>query len=101
MPDRPLKIKAPWNKAKPSGIRERQRDGFYHKNAWTVASRIFREENPLCVECRKVGRLVAATVTDHIIPKDICQDPWDQSNWQPLCKTCHAVKSAKDKQHFK
>jgi len=40
-------------------------------------------------------------VVDHIIPKDICQDPWDHSNWQGLCRKCHAIKSAIDKKYFK
>ena len=40
-------------------------------------------------------------ITDHVIPKDVCQDPWDQKNWQDLCKKDHAIKSARDKKHFK
>ena len=39
----------------------------------------------------------ASEVTDHIIPKEICGDPWDQANWQPLCKKCHQDKAPKDK----
>lgn len=101
MPVRPAKTKIPWMKDRPSGIRARSRDDFYHTNVWKTSSRIFREDNPLCIECRKTGRLVPATVTDHIIPKDICKDPWDQDNWQPLCKEHHAKKSATDKKYFK
>jgi 5-methylcytosine-specific restriction endonuclease McrA len=44
-----------------------------------------------------MGLVVASEVTDHIIPKDACEDPWDQSNWQPLCKKHNMLKGAQDK----
>jgi 5-methylcytosine-specific restriction endonuclease McrA len=36
-----------------------------------------------------------------MIPKDICEDPWDRSNWQALCNKCHNRKAAKDKKLIK
>lgn len=102
MPSKPVKIKRRWvPNSLPTGIANRQRDPFYHTNRWRVESKQFLEENPLCAECKKTGMLTEAKITDHIIPKDICPDPWDRTNWRPLCKKCHSVKSAKDKQHFK
>jgi 5-methylcytosine-specific restriction protein A len=83
-----------------SGIVNRVRDPFYHTNAWRKASERFLSDNPLCVECKKIDLLVQAKVTDHIIPKDLCKNPMDESNWQPLCRECHSKKSAKDKSHF-
>ncbi len=102
MPVRPLKIRRPWViQSAPTGIANRVRDPFYHTNAWKVASKQFLEDNPLCVECKKVGMLTPAKITDHIVPKNVCKDPWDRDNWRALCNKCHAVKSAKDKEHFK
>lgn len=48
---------------------------------------------PLCRECAKHGRVTAATIADHIIPK------WkggtdDDDNYQPLCKDCSDAKTA-------
>jgi len=51
--------------------------------------------------CEARGKIEAAHVVDHIIPKDICPDPWDRKNWQGLCRRDHAIKSARDKKHFK
>jgi 5-methylcytosine-specific restriction protein A len=51
--------------------------------------------HPLCVECERVGKLIAATIVDHIISHK--GDPilfWDESNWQALCRQCHNRKTA-------
>lgn len=101
MPLRPHRLARPWVPVVKTGIVNRSRDSFYHTWAWRKASERFLTENPLCRECQKAGRLTPAKVTDHIIPKDVCEDPWDSTNWQPACYKCHSIKSAKDKKHFK
>jgi len=101
MPLRPQRLNRPWIPMTKHGIANRVRDNFYHTNAWKLASKRFLEDNPLCIECQKSGRLKPSIITDHIIPKDICSDPWDSDNFQPLCKNCHSIKSAKDKTSFK
>jgi 5-methylcytosine-specific restriction enzyme A len=82
-------------------IASRARDSFYHSSRWTRASRAFRQQNPLCAECNRNGLIVPAEVTDHIIPKNACPDPWDRNNWEGLCKKCHAKKGSQDKKYFK
>ena len=100
--NRPKRIPCPWiPKKQNTGIINRQRDPVYHTNRWKKESRQFLDENPLCIECQKKGLLVPAKVTDHIIPKNKCSDIWDQSNWRPLCFTCHMKKSATDRNYFK
>jgi 5-methylcytosine-specific restriction protein A len=50
--------------------------------------------DPLCVECRKAGRVEAATQVDHVIPPR--GDPglfWDPDNVQGLCEKHHGEKS--------
>lgn len=38
----------------------------------------------------KLGRYVAATVVDHIVPhRGDMKLFWDRDNWQALCKACH------------
>ena len=57
---------------------------------WEKASRIYLNHNVLCVMCRANGRVVAATLVDHIIPhKGDMAVFWDVNNWQALCKNCH------------
>ena len=71
---------------------------------WQKARADHLRHFPLCVFCRQAGRLVAASIVDHIkAPRlgdaKLSGDPariadawrlfWDRSNWQSLCKRCH------------
>jgi 5-methylcytosine-specific restriction protein A len=64
---------------------------------WQMASRAYLHAHPLCEECKRHGRLTAATVVDHITPhrgdKTLF---WDESNWQALCKSCHDEKTGRE-----
>lgn len=71
-------------------------DKLYKSREWTQASREYRRDNPICVECRSEGRIVAAHCVDHINPVAEGGSFWDKSNWQSLCKTHHHRKSAKE-----
>ena len=43
------------------------------------------------------GRLVPATVVDHVVPHRGDQRLfWDESNWAPACKPCHDAKTARE-----
>jgi len=91
---------------KPKTARERRAEydsGREHSAArgygrrWKRARESFLNQYPLCVRCHNAGVLVAATEVDHITPH--CGDMdlfWDVSNWQPLCKHCHSVKTAEE-----
>lgn len=61
---------------------------------WQKARGAFLKTHPLCVKCQSEGKLVPATVVDHIVPHR--GDPhlfWDEGNWQSLCKSCHDTKT--------
>lgn len=61
---------------------------------WQKARKFFLKRHPWCIRCKEKGRLVPATVVDHIKPHR--GDPdlfWDEKNWQPLCKSCHDHKT--------
>jgi len=67
--------------------------GYGYK--WRIASKAFLAQNPLCRECLKKGRLVAATEVDHVIPhKGDLALFWNRDNWQSLCRRCHSRKTA-------
>ena len=63
-------------------------------NRWQRARKRFLASHPLCAQCEQAGRLVQATVADHIRPhrgdKVLF---WYEKNWQPLCKKCHDRKT--------
>lgn len=82
-------------KMHPEEVRSADRRGY--NAAWRKASKQFLAAHPLCGECRLNGRLVKATVVDHVIPhrgdKELF---WDRSNWRALCKRCHDRKTRRE-----
>lgn len=65
-----------------------------YNRAWQKASKSFLASHPFCVRCLKYGIYEKATVVDHIKPhKGDGKLFWDKTNWQPLCKRCHDIKT--------
>ena len=61
---------------------------------WQKARKFFLKRHPWCIRCKAKGRLVPATVVDHIKPhRGDAKLFWDETNWQPLCKSCHDHKT--------
>ena len=51
--------------------------------------------HPLCVHCKRQGRITAAREVDHVIA--LCNGgPDDETNLQSLCIACHKVKTLQD-----
>lgn len=64
---------------------------------WRKARAAYLRQHPLCVQCEKQGRMVQATVVDHVIPhKKDWSLFWDSDNWQALCARCHDSKTARE-----
>lgn len=65
-----------------------------YDSKWRDARSRFLRKHPLCAGCMKAGKLMPATVVDHIIPHRGDQVLfWNKENWQPLCKDCHDRKT--------
>ena len=61
---------------------------------WQKAREAYLGRHPLCAQCRALGRIVPATVVDHIVPhKGDDRLFWDSGNWESLCKRCHDRKT--------
>lgn len=69
----------------------------YHTARWTRESAAFRKDHPVCEECLRHGVIRRSEVVDHIVPAPVCEDFWDQSNWQALCRKCNIAKGNRDK----
>jgi 5-methylcytosine-specific restriction enzyme A len=97
--DKPKAKNRPWNirAAQPAPMAQRVRIDFYHTSRWKKESRLFRSEHPLCRKCEEEGIVYPSEVTDHIVPLEICEDPWDWKNWDGLCKRHNNIKAAADK----
>lgn len=77
-------------------VRE-ESDSRYHSARWARLSRAWRAAHPLCEECKRNGILTAGEVVDHITPVPVCQDFFDESNLQTLCRQCNHLKGQRDK----
>lgn len=73
--------------------KSRQERGYGAEHDRMRAALLRRE--PLCRECKKHGRIRAATIADHIIPKAQGGTD-DEDNYQPLCKLCSDAKTARE-----
>ena len=72
--------------------RSSTRDGYTYR--WQQASKRFLQKNPLCAHHLQRGEIVAAQCVDHIEPHRMNQVLfWNESNWQPLCASCHSIKT--------
>ncbi len=70
--------------------------GLYASRRWRTARSLYLSKHPLCVMCRQAGRIMEATVVDHI--RDHKGDVdlfWTESNWQSLCATHHSSSKAR------
>jgi len=77
--------------------RKRPPEQRVYGSKWRQAARMFLSRHPLCAMCEAQGRIVAAECVDHIIPhKGDMVLFWDVCNWQPLCSSCHSVKTWKE-----
>lgn len=87
-------------KAMADKIADRKREtstqrGYGYK--WQKASKGFLTAHPLCAEHDRLGQVVAATEVDHIVPhKGDMALFWERANWQPLCRSCHSAKTARE-----
>lgn len=62
---------------------------------WRAYALAYLRAHPLCALHYLAGRIVAATVVDHIVPhKGDLALFWDPANHQALCASCHGRKSA-------
>jgi 5-methylcytosine-specific restriction enzyme A len=64
---------------------------------WRRARAAYLAQHPLCAACQVLGRVVPATVVDHVVPhRGDAARFWDEANWAALCKRCHDAKSARE-----
>lgn len=59
---------------------------------WDREAAAYKRDNPLCVGCEAIGKVVACDVVDHVLPHKGDQHlMWDRANWQSACRWHHDV----------
>ena len=64
---------------------------------WHKVSEMHLKEFPLCAECEKQGRIVAATLTHHIKRIKDGGDKLAWDNLESVCQACHDVIHSEDR----
>ena len=62
---------------------------WYQTRQWRELRKGQLEREPNCRECRKHGKLVKATVCDHVMPHRGDEVAFWAGPFQSLCKPCH------------
>jgi len=71
---------------------------FYSSSAWKALRNKKIKDSPLCEHCMKRDIVKAATDIDHIIEiKDDFSMRLQYSNLQSLCRSCHMLKTRREK----
>jgi 5-methylcytosine-specific restriction protein A len=84
-------VKAELDRERPSAARR----GYDAR--WRRARAAYLARHPLCAACQAEGRVVPATVVDHVVPhRGDAALFRDQANWAALCKPCHDAKTARE-----
>ncbi|MFV8280606.1 HNH endonuclease [Christiangramia marina] len=100
MPNKPRIIKPSWvpvhKREAFQNLNKDKNRKVYNSRKWRAFSKNYKERNPLCIKCKEKGIIKASAVTDHIQRVNVGGDIYDESNLQPLCKSCHNSKSGKE-----
>ena len=62
---------------------------------WIAMRALFLTNNPLCIQCKKAGKVTLATEVDHILPL-FKGGTDDLSNLSALCSEHHRIKTNDD-----
>lgn len=62
---------------------------WYKTAGWRKRRAYQLKQHPLCQECEKLGRIVPATVADHVEPHRGDPEKFWNGTLQSLCKPCH------------
>lgn len=77
-------------------LRDKGAREFYRSKTWQRLRQNYLIDNPFCVCCFEKGKLVRATVVDHVVPIRQGGSALDEKNLQALCSSCHGAKSIRE-----
>lgn len=105
MPNKPKKIRRPWQHARVKHQRAVDMSWYYNDRRWRKFSMAYKERHPFCIQCEAEGKVSATDYTDHIVRlRDggaLDLNDLKDDDFQPLCAKCHAIKSGKEAHGYK
>ena len=83
---------------KSNWLRNPEDEAFYNSRKWRGLSLRYKKFHPVCEvdDCTQ-----SSYFTDHIKPISEGGEKWQWENFQALCKSCNAIKTAKQKKAAK
>lgn len=92
MPHKVYSFKEDKPKKKKNWLKNQADLKFYNTSRWRKLSLAYKMQHPVCevVDCHQ-----SSYYTDHIVPVSDGGDKWDENNFQALCRSCNASKTAK------
>ena len=76
------------------------RDKFYARQDWKRKRARQLAGEPLCAICLAMGKIVPATIADHVVPHRGDLTSFLRGTLQSLCKSCHDRKWADDRRGY-
>jgi 5-methylcytosine-specific restriction protein A len=101
MPKLPKSKPKPWIPKPAQHMRQVDNSSFYNSKRWRALRNYYIQKHPLCVSCKRNGKIISAEVVDHI--KNIISggSPVDEKNLQSLCHKCHNSKSGREGHQYR
>lgn len=62
---------------------------LYNTRRWKLRRKQQLESKPLCAFCMDMGKIIPASVADHVIAHKGDEDLFFEGELQSLCKHCH------------
>jgi 5-methylcytosine-specific restriction protein A len=67
-----------------------------YDEGWKRLAKAIKRDQPFCVQCKAAGVVQLAQEVDHVVPLAHGGARLDRANLQPLCRECHADKTANE-----
>lgn len=100
MPNKPKIKQRPWQRKRVAQQRSVDMSCYYNDSRWRKFSKDYKERNPFCIKCQELNIVSSTFYTDHIKRlRDggaLDLNNLKDEDFQPLCVSCHAIKSGKE-----
>jgi len=100
MANKPNKVVRSWVAQRAAFERTNSNSDFYNSWPWRKFAKIFKANNPLCVECLKKELIVPVYVVDHVVAINAGGERLNENNCQSLCESCHNRKSSNESRGY-